>query len=245
MALTHVIMVPKSTVSSPFYQLEGLGSQFYHFGANAYGRVNYLDEMMVLDWGTWMQFNKLKAAYLFRSSNSISVPSGDVDQYTPTEEPLQETHHFVDDCCVICDSHGQQSIEVVYSPLQDLPTDETESEMDALFSGCVECSSPSFSAVSDMSGMPAEQHHETPWTREIESVLRLINNDAHGQNIQSYGPTILDTEVSAEAYGALGYFNDPCAFMMFDNRRDDKKPVIFDTGASLAITPDKDNLSVH
>ena len=67
MALTHVIMVPKLTFSSPFYQFEGLGSQLYHFGANAYGRVNYLNEMMVLDWGTWMQFNKLKAAYLLCS----------------------------------------------------------------------------------------------------------------------------------------------------------------------------------
>jgi hypothetical protein len=71
------------------------------------------------------------------------------------------------------------------------------------------------------------------------SASHLIRTDC--QNIQSFGPTTLDTVASIESYGALGHFDDPCAFMMFDNRRGDKKPVIFDTGASLAITPDKDD----
>ena len=50
MAMTHVITVPTSSFLSPFYRFEGLGSQLYHFGANAYHCVTYLDELMVLDW---------------------------------------------------------------------------------------------------------------------------------------------------------------------------------------------------
>jgi hypothetical protein len=112
MAMTHVITVPKSSFLSPFYQFEGLGSQLYHFGTNAYHRVTYLDELMVLE------FNKLKATYLLRSLNSGSIPLGNTaESIQPTGlMQSQEARHFVDDCCVFCDS-DDQSIEVVYAPL--------------------------------------------------------------------------------------------------------------------------------
>ena len=49
-----------------------------------------------------------------------------------------------------------------------------------------------------------------------------------------YGPTVVETGSVADAYGLLGYFDSPCAFMTFDSALSYKKPVIFDTGASLA-----------
>ena len=79
----------------------------------------------------------------------------------------------------------------------------------------------------------------TPWTRKLASVDLLLRT----QGFEVYGPTTVNSPVSAPAignvYDLLGYFNTPRAFMIMDNRASDKEPVIFDTGASLAITHEK------
>ena len=49
------------------------------------------------------------------------------------------------------------------------------------------------------------------------------------------GPT---TIVDDDVLEAMGAFNEACVFMNFATAKD-KQPVIFDTGASLAITFDK------
>jgi hypothetical protein len=65
MAMTNVIMVPTSAKClSPISTIQELGSQLYCFGQHSCHRMSYLDEMMVLDLGTWLQFNTLKATDL-------------------------------------------------------------------------------------------------------------------------------------------------------------------------------------
>jgi hypothetical protein len=63
---------------------------------------------------------------------------------------------------------------------------------------------------------------------------------------QANGPSTMEssepaTDEAVASYGLLGYFDAPCAFMHFEISKGDKKPVIFDTGASLAITHDKND----
>ena len=55
------------------------------------------------------------------------------------------------------------------------------------------------------------------------------------------GPTTTETNfIIDQQQGKIGRFGSPCAFMSFDDKQTPTtKPVIFDTGASLAITYDK------
>ena len=56
------------------------------------------------------------------------------------------------------------------------------------------------------------------------------------------GPITTDESSKADPYGILGSFDTPCAFISFSTAPTNKKPVIFDTGASsLAITYDNDD----
>jgi hypothetical protein len=58
-----------------------------------------------------------------------------------------------------------------------------------------------------------------------------------------YGPSSVTSSIKALthqfAYTSISTDEDPSAFMFFSNRSTIRQPVIFDTGASLAITPDK------
>jgi hypothetical protein len=58
----------------------------------------------------------------------------------------------------------------------------------------------------------------------------------------AYGPTSVTSSLDAvtKQFAATSIStDDPSAFMFFSNRPTTRQPVIFDTGASLAITPDK------
>ena len=59
----------------------------------------------------------------------------------------------------------------------------------------------------------------------------------------AYGPSSVTSSIKALthqfAYTSISTDEDPSAFMFFSNRSTIRHPVIFDTGASLAITPDK------
>ena len=81
----------------------------------------------------------------------------------------------------------------------------------------------------------------TPWTREMTLIDKLSGGV---ESPASYGPITTDlteSTILANAFESLGDFDAPCAFMIVDNRSGIKHPVICDTGASLAITHDKND----
>ena len=116
--MTNVIMIPTSAKSSsPLFSIQDLGSQLYCFGQHTYHRVSLLDEMMVLDLGTWVQFNTLKATYLYQSFETKGVVTdysskGDTSPSTIT---FEQDASNMEDCCVI-DTTLEETVEVVYFP---------------------------------------------------------------------------------------------------------------------------------
>ncbi len=183
MVMTNVITTLGCNIGSPI-SLPVTSSELYLYGSQAYHRVTCLDELVVLDCGTLLQFNKIKATYLFRTKPE----SRSVQESPPAA--VQTSVHTMADCCV---STAESNLEV-----------------------------------------PA-----TPWTRE----LTLIDELSGGvESPAAYGPTTTaSTEsIAANALESLGDFDAPCAFMIM-NRSGIRHPVIFDTGASLAITHDKND----
>ncbi len=81
---------------------------------------------------------------------------------------------------------------------------------------------------------------DTDWTNEMNRVKSIVLT-AECSQIEANGPTTvgLDSVGEAATNGFFGFFDAPCAFMQFGYTPTNKKPVIFDIGASLAITPDK------
>lgn len=132
----------------------------------------------------------------------------------------------MDDCWVDTSTDG--TIEVIWNG--------TKASTSELIIDSVEPESPEGLCRQLCHDDPSNHVIPTPWTQEVESISQrvLMSGDAILN-----GPTIIDSDTIGNEYGALGYFNAPCAFMSFDNPMSDKKPVIFDTGASLAITYDK------
>jgi hypothetical protein len=236
MAMTYVIMMPSSKVPSPILNLNDLGSQMYRFGHHAYQRVSYLDDLMVLDWDTWVQFNRLKATYLFkvltitspRDDASKAVAQSILAESSTTAATIKKSisPQHVADCC---ESDWWTNANFKHSE-------------DIHQNGCLLCeqaleeSMNSPHADMDSSDVIVSITEVTPWTQELASAPQLL---ATAGQIDVYGPTVVETNSVADAYGLLGFFNSPCAFMTFDHAPSDKKPVIFDTGASLAITHDK------
>jgi hypothetical protein len=76
----------------------------------------------------------------------------------------------------------------------------------------------------------APMHDDSAWTAEINSM-----------DSQANGPTIIYDNKEAQHSALVGKFDGPCVFMNFEIKN--RHPVIFDTGASLAITHDKSDFS--
>lgn len=71
---THVIMVPNSkTTPCPVPTVGKVSRQIGQFGRHAYHQVSYLDEIVMLDWGMWLKFNKLKATYLIQGLKAAVI----------------------------------------------------------------------------------------------------------------------------------------------------------------------------
>jgi hypothetical protein len=88
------------------------------------------------------------------------------------------------------------------------------------------CSSfPSKNAFND------NAHAASTYTAEMDSM----------NSYQANGPTIVTSSDDEQHHALVGKFDGPCAFMHFNT--DERHPVIFDTGASLAITHDKFDFS--
>ena len=136
----------------------------------------------MLNFGTWIQFNRMKATYFFQNRESesrhVTIQTDDVAVASPSFQTL-------DDCCVSVESN--------------------------------------------------EEIQETPWTREMSSVVDFIDV----QSPATFGRITTDESIIAQAFKSLGDFDAPCVFMIMDSRSSTKQPVIFDTGASLAITHEK------
>jgi hypothetical protein len=138
--------------------------------------------------------------------------------YFPSTKKARRTSH----CASILfrsliDVSINEEIEAILYSSQVLPSTQVL-ESGIIKDGCIFCAevldpTDSNSPLSEV---------QTPWTQDLE---------------EANGPSIIKDE--AEAYGLLGYFNEPCAFMTFVDTTKDKKPVIFDTGASMAITHNK------
>jgi hypothetical protein len=83
---------------------------------------------------------------------------------------------------------------------------------------------------------PIDQTHD-----ELPNEIGTVDQSG---TLQANGPTVLSS-ISEEKrkLGALAMqmFDEPCAFMQFVQH--ERHPVIFDTGASLSITPDKSDFS--
>jgi hypothetical protein len=74
----------------------------------------------------------------------------------------------------------------------------------------------------------------------------VIDTVDQSGTLQANGPTVLssiseDKKTEQISTPATQMFDEPCAFMQFVQR--ERHPVIFDTGASLSITPDKSDFS--
>ncbi|KAI2509164.1 hypothetical protein MHU86_5283 [Fragilaria crotonensis] len=220
MAMTNVIMIPSRFKSSlPTATTRNLKSQIFHFGQHSYHRVLSLNELMVLDLGTWIQFNKLKAAYLLQKF--ASKPLNECQSTLSIFE--RNANCSVGNChnCRVNDlGMGEVINELPYSPM--LPSTNINNHVSTL-------RSPLDQDATLLTKVP------TPWTHETELASLLVSNE---YPVAANGPTIIEDE-DAEGYGLLGYFDEPCVFMNFITAPVEKKPVIFDTGASLAITYDK------
>ena len=114
MAMTNVVMIPTSKKHSvsPFVNVQETSTQLVNFGKHAHRRVSELDELMVLDFGTLIQFNKVKATYLFE--NLTATPLAELNDDTHTISQTNEVESVVD-CCVV-DTSMDEIIEVVYFP---------------------------------------------------------------------------------------------------------------------------------
>ena len=162
--------------------------------------------------------------------------------YLPIEDKMSQSKKMktrprtVADCCVV-DSSLEEEIEVVlysstpttsYMSNASHKTDARQTVTsrfldDLVAGGCIMCS---------------DQDMTTPWSQELESASRLLKDDLFVSANGPVTPTIINDDDALE-YGKLGFFDEPCAFMNFIADKREKKPVIFDTGASLAITHDK------
>ena len=323
MAMTNVVMMPMSEKHSvsPFVNVQEVTSQLVNFGKHAHRRVSDLDELMVLDFGTLIQFNRVKATYLFEYLTA-----------TPFIEELDDDTHLIPtdtgkvdsvvDCCVV-DSSVDEIIEVVFFPstpitsqlkrknrqskskkkrkitildrcIVDASTDDElevvlySATVDTFYDDIFDTSSfPSNSTdlvissdsikdnglfesttvldrcMVDMSVHteievtlypstastfftdlikngchlchlePSNPNVSNPWSQELASAPHLLRDTHTGM---ANGPT---TVVDATILGAFGSFGEPSVFMNFPTSPTTKQPVIFDTGASLAITFDK------
>ena len=261
-------MIPTGAQSavSPF---AGVGTQLFNFGRHAYHRVLCMDEMMVLDVVTLIQFNKLKATHLMKQIAPL-VPPVVVDhkEIKPPNETIESVP--VADCCVVDSSSDEivlvvffpsvvpspskrrrkrktptvldrcvvdgiceDEIEVVlYSPTPPVQfstnVDVTSGDSDFLTNlsqeGCVLCTSSTGTL------------NNTPWEVELASAPHLIRDDRQFVAMANGPTTILEDDVLQ----LMGLFGDSSSvFMNFPTKAKDKQPVIFDTGASLAITFDK------
>jgi hypothetical protein len=72
------------------------------------------------------------------------------------------------------------------------------------------------------------------WTNDIDTVDQPMQHQANG-------PIVVTDNNATLQKNMMGNFDEPCAFMTFSQEQ--HQPVIFDTGASLAITHDKSDFS--
>ncbi|KAI2512823.1 hypothetical protein MHU86_1612 [Fragilaria crotonensis] len=251
MAMTNVILLPTAKAPSPIPNLNDLSRQMYQFGNHAYQRVSYLDELMVLDWNTWVQFNKLKATYLFQVLTIRSSSDGEASEaVSPSiirDESLTRTtiessvHTSMADCCDIDWWTTDDVIEVTYASSRSVHDFREQRPEEHHQHGCLLCKESSDESTSlqvDDASDPIDSISiaSSPWAHELTSTQQLLT--IAGQ-IDAHGPTVVETTSVTDSYGSRGYFDSPCAFMTFEHESSDKQPVIFDTGASLAITYDK------
>jgi hypothetical protein len=282
MVLTNTVMFPMSGQS--FGNLRETSWQIVNFGKHAYNRIVQLDDMMVLNMDTLIQFHKLKASHLMHQL--LGPLSKSTNDEVATAIPLHIVTNFdlVADCCVF--DSTDEVIEVVYLPAERKssldntskrqcknrnPTildrcivDETDTcEFEVVWylsssinqhyepqfrsasvdetcspwpDGCVPC----FDTLSRFDFTDAvspdrtnEQERTTPWSQELASMSELLYIS---KSPMANGPT---TVVEEDVLHAMGSFNESCVFMNFATSSKEKHPVIFDTGASLAITFDK------
>ncbi len=71
------------------------------------------------------------------------------------------------------------------------------------------------------------------------STSRLVDCWVPGPCAYAYGPSTVEGTTHEPALIPESIGEDPSAVMVFKTRFTTRQPVIFDTGASLAITPDK------
>jgi hypothetical protein len=81
--------------------------------------------------------------------------------------------------------------------------------------------------TAELDSMTTDPLAGSPYTTEVDSM------NSH----QANGPTIVTNSDNEQHRTLVGKFDGPCAFMHFSTEA--RHPVIFDTGASLAITHDK------
>ena len=222
----HGFRGPRELPIPSFYSVSRATNNFVF---DTYKRVCDIDDMVTLDCGTLLQYNKIKFTVLADGisdltkspirnvigDNDVTIRNMDiksedvdVDEYFDSFSQLPS---LVDDCQVETDEDTLQTF------------------MDAL------------SKIADDFFDPFKFHVLSPRRTIADSVWE--SGDQHLQKLEAHNARRVSEGNGPVTLAGPGLANitsqEVLACLMFGDSKGVKHPVIFDTGASLAITPDK------
>ena len=223
--MLHAIQVPHDwfpgvgNIDMPIPNSRMVCDTVSFFANDTYHRVCEIDEMVTLKIGTWFQYNKLKHTHLTEGINKLSGTQAVVDsnmQSVPMVNSKDLESEFFDshemDIPKAVDCHfDDEDIQYYFDAKCDLPKRNDPFRFHDLLADLTSVVCINQAAVEQF------QHKSK------------IGNEANVTTTRA---------MSVPETKNTGLFAKVCAFMALGND-DGKKPITFDTGASLAITPDK------
>ena len=238
MILSHSVQIPSGRWvhgvggprELPIPSLDSVSRATNNFVFDTYKRVCDIDDMVVLDCGTLWQYNKIKFTVLVDGISELTkspnlnvikddhvairntdVKSEDVDIDEYFDSFSTQLPSFVDDCQVEMD---EDTLQIFMDALSEIEDDFFDPfKFDAL----------------------------SPRRTIADSVFE--SGDQHLQKLEAYNARRVSKGNGPVTLTGAGLANittqEVLACLTFGDSKGVKHPVIFDTGASLAITPDK------